>query len=129
MKSPILRIAFVLLLAVGIAACRSATVYNVTQANLNSSPKASVAEISQVIMRAGAGLGWQINEVSPGVLTGRLNLRTHMALVDITHDTKTFSIRYKDSTNLDYTGSEIHSNYNGWIQNLEKAIVDHSSTI
>jgi len=124
-----LRVAFVLLLVVAVAACRSATVYNVTQSQLNVSQKASMADISQSIKRAGAGLGWQINEVSPGVLTGRLNLRTHMALVDITHDTKTFSIRYKDSTNLDYTGNNIHSNYNGWIQNLERAIVEHSSTV
>ncbi len=51
-----------------------------------------------------------------------LNLRTHTAVVEIPYSTKAFSIRYKDSVNLDYTGESIHSNYNGWIQNLEKGI-------
>ena len=27
-----------------------------------------------------------------------------------------------DSSNLQYDGKTIHSNYNGWIQNLDKAI-------
>ena len=29
---------------------------------------------------------------------------------------------YKDSANLHYDGKTIHSNYNGWIQNPDKAI-------
>jgi hypothetical protein len=28
----------------------------------------------------------------------------------------------KDSTNLDYDGNTIHKNYNGWVENLDKAI-------
>ena len=44
------------------------------------------------------------------------------AVVDIEYDAKTYWIEYKDSTNLDYTGSSIHKNYIGWIENLDKAI-------
>ena len=55
-------------------------------------------------------------------MTGTLALRTHVAVVDIQFDSKTYSIKYKDSTNLDYTGNSIHKNYNGWIENLDNAI-------
>jgi len=43
-------------------------------------------------------------------------------VVDITHDTKQYSINYKDSTDLGASGGQIHKNYNGWIQNLDKGI-------
>ena len=58
----------------------------------------------------------------PGHVLGRLALRTHVAVVDIDYTDRTYSIRYKDSTNLDYNGTTIHRNYNGWIENLDKAI-------
>jgi hypothetical protein len=40
----------------------------------------------------------------------------------VTYDTKTYNIQYKDSSNLDYNGTSIHKNYNGWVENLDKAI-------
>jgi hypothetical protein len=57
-----------------------------------------------------------------GKIVGTLALRTHLAVIDIAYDTKAYSIRYKDSSNLDYTGTSIHNNYNGWIENMDKAI-------
>ena len=48
--------------------------------------------------------------------------RDHRAVVDVRYDTKTYSIKYKDSSNLQYDGTSIHKNYNGWIQNLDNAI-------
>ena len=73
--------------------------------------------------------------VNPGNPTGSLIAGTsHLfpqlfdhgisCILDITYDTSSFSINYKDSVNLDYDAQEktIHSNYNGWIRNLEKAI-------
>jgi hypothetical protein len=82
----------------------------------------SMSEVQQAIMRAGATLGWQMNPEAPGRITGRIALRTHTAIVDIEHSTKTYSIKYRDSTNLEARDGMIHRNYNGWIQNLDKAI-------
>ena len=79
-------------------------------------------DIEKAIIIAGAGLGWRIKSKSPGNLIGTLALRDHIAIVDIKVDTEKYSITYKDSTNLKYDGTNIHSNYNGWIQNLEKSI-------
>lgn len=45
-----------------------------------------------------------------------------MAQVDIPYNAKAYSIQYKNSANLKYDGVSIHSNYNGWVQNLDRAI-------
>jgi hypothetical protein len=74
------------------------------------------------IERAAQGLGWQIDPAQPGSVRATLNLRTHVAVVNIAYDETVFNIRYVDSRNLGYTGTSIHKNYNGWIRNLERAI-------
>lgn len=101
--------------------CRTADLYNVSNAP-GTSKAVSMADVEMAIRRAGHGLGWQINPQGPGKAEGILVLRDHRAVVDITYDTKSYSITYKDSSNLNYDGKTIHSNYNGWIQNLDKAI-------
>lgn len=109
----------VFLLLIG---CRSAPVYDVTAAPVSAPKAVTLQDVEKAIIRAGAGLGWQIVSREPGKAEGILALRGHRAVVDITYDTKSYSIKYKDSSNLDYDGKNIHSNYNGWIQNLDKAM-------
>lgn len=119
MKNWKLLIAVVVLLAAG---CRTAELYNVQSSPVTGTKAVSMEDVEMAIKRAGAGLGWQIVPKSPGKAEGILLLRDHRAVVDITYDTKAYSIMYKDSSNLQYDGKTIHSNYNGWIQNLDKAI-------
>jgi hypothetical protein len=57
-----------------------------------------------------------------GVINAKLSLRTHVAVVDVRYSATSYSIVYRDSTNLDYRGDQIHKNYNGWIQNLDRDI-------
>lgn len=102
--------------------CRSAGIYNVSAAPVVANKAVSMDDMQKAIVRAGVGLGWQMKPVSPGLIVGTLNLRTHMAMVDVNYDTKTYNISYKDSSNLDYTGDSIHKNYNSWVQNLDKGI-------
>ena len=48
---------------------------------------------------------------------------TGRAVVDIEYTAKVYSINYKESSpSLHYDGRSIHSNYNGWIENLDRAI-------
>jgi len=108
-----------------LAGCRTAPIYNVASAPVIAPKQVSMQDVERAITRAGAGLGWIMNPKGPGQIEGTLLLRTHKAVVDITYDTKTYDIKYKDSANLDYDGSGIHSNYNGWVLNLEKAIRTH----
>jgi hypothetical protein len=103
--------------------CTTKPIYNVSGAPVASSkPNPNLADISKAIQRAGAGLGWSMQETKPGHILGTLNLRTHVAIVDVDYSQTSYSIKYKDSTNLMYDGTNIHNNYNGWIQNLDKGI-------
>lgn len=110
-----------------LAACRTAPVYNVENTPFTTDAP-SMEAAAETIRLAGASLGWQVTEQSSGHLVGRLPIRSHLAVVDIRHDLETFSIMYKDSNNLKYDGTQIHSNYNGWIQNFQNAIIARSSS-
>ena len=114
-----------------IAGCpHHATLYNVNDAPVVVGKKDySMDEVKLAIVRAGAALGWNMQEVEPGKILGTLHLRSHMAQVDIPYSTNSYSIVYKDSDNLNYDGSKIHSNYNGWIQNLDRGIKTQLSII
>jgi hypothetical protein len=105
-----------------LAGCRSAPIKEVVAEPIVSAKPLSAQAVESAIVRAGAGLGWRMVPQGSGKIVGTLALRTHLALIDVAYDTKTYSIRYKDSSNLDYTGTSIHNNYNGWIENLDKAI-------
>lgn len=102
--------------------CRTGGIYNVQGAPVAGSKVVAMQDVELAIRRAAASLGWQIIPRAPGRAEGMLALRDHRAVVDITYDTKTYSIQYKDSSNLGYDGTTIHANYNGWVQNLDKAI-------
>lgn len=111
--------------AAGLAGCRIGPVYDVVDAPVLQTAggqKLTADQVKLAIMRAGATLGWQIKEVQPFLLEGTLHLRTHMAQVNIPYSAERYSIVYKDSSNLQYDGKNIHTNYNGWVQNLNKAI-------
>ena len=117
---------FLVLLMVG---CRTAAVYNVEAAPIVANKAVSAEDVGKAIVRAGINLGWKMNPTGPGQMQGVLVLREHRAVVDITYDNKTYSIKYKDSSNLQYDGTVIHKNYNGWIQNLDRAIQGQLSTL
>jgi hypothetical protein len=82
----------------------------------------SMGEVRRAIERAGRSLGWQLAAERPGVFSGRLVLRAHVAVVRIEHDAKTYSIRYIDSSNLVAADGQIHRAYNDWIEKLDRAI-------
>lgn len=111
--------------AVLFTGCRTGTIHNI-EANtfVPVSKSIQMDKVAQAIIRAGAGLGWQMKKVAEGEIQGTLLLRDHMAKVKVPYTTKDYSILYQDSANLKYDASAntIHSNYNGWIQNLNNAI-------
>ena len=123
MKLKSLGIIFLVLSTLLFAGCRSAPVYNVSDSAYTSSEQGTAQEdLTRAIVTAGRSLGWIMKEQEPGHILATLHLRTHTAIVDIYYNHSKYSITYKDSTNLNYDGTNIHSNYNGWIQNLSNAI-------
>jgi hypothetical protein len=129
-----MRIVGILLAAAALISAGCATtqpIQNVQNAPIVLPPGKSVSmnQVTSAIMRAGASLGWQMEPAGPGKLTGRIALRQHTAVIDVEHDTKSYSIKYRDSTNLDARDGSIHKNYNGWIQNLDKNIRAQLATL
>jgi len=118
------------LFTVSLIGCRTAPIYNVDD-TLVATNKADFTkeDVRKAIIRAGGGLGWQMNDAGPNNMEGTLHLRTHMAKVNIPYSKDSYSIIYEDSTNLNYDGTIIHRNYNGWIQNLDKAIQVQLNTL
>lgn len=115
------------LVLVGLIGCRgSGQLYQVKDAPIQTaSGKAlSMDEVRKEIVAAGVAAGWQMAVVKPGEIVGTLNLRSHQAVVSIPYTTKSYSIFYKDSTNLKYDekAQTIHENYASWIQRLDGAI-------
>jgi hypothetical protein len=109
------------LLAIG---CRAnAPVYNIRDAPVSASKaRPSLEEVGVAIRRAGTSLGWRMTPREPGHIQGTLYVRTHVAVVDVNYTTRAYSIRYADSTDLNFDGDSIHPNYNRWIQKLDDAI-------
>ena len=117
----------VVVVAVG---CRGGgQIYNVKDAPVATATgkEPSLDDVQKSIIQAGAGLGWTMAVVKPGEIIGTLNVRSHQAVVTIPYTTKSFSILYKNSSNLKYNADKqtIHGQYTNWIQKLDGAIRSH----
>ncbi len=97
---------------------------NVTNAPVVAPPGRNLtrSDVAEAIRRAGRSVGWQLIAEGPGLFTGRLERRNHLAVIEIEHDSKAYSIRYRDSANLDAKDGQIHKAYNQWVELLDKAI-------
>lgn len=105
-----------------LAGCRSNPVLNIENAPITIDAKHSSKDIKKAIVRAGAGLGWNMKAKKSGHIVATLYLREHVAIVDIKYSKKSYNITYKSSQNLNYDGTNIHKNYNGWVTNLNRQI-------
>lgn len=127
MNRPLLAASLALVVATLLApvgCARTAPIQNLEAVPVTtSSGKAlSAAQVRTAIITAGTSLGWRVAEAGPGRLEGTLNLRQHTAVVDIPYSPTSYSIKFKRADNLNATDNTIHSNYNGWVQNLDRAI-------
>lgn len=68
--------------------------------------------------------GWTCREVSPGLIAASIDVRKHRAEANISYDSDSYNITYKNSQLLDYNSKRntIHRNYNRWVANLDNAI-------
>lgn len=119
------------LLALGCAPL--APVMNVTDAPTSTNRPASLDEIGNAIVRAGASLNMQMRKVRPGLIDATYVPmggagKGLSATMEIKYNTKSYSIEYKDSQGLKYDGTNIHHNYNNWVQSLNNRIRAQLST-
>ena len=122
-------VSIIIALIVGLVGCAAAPILNVSDAPVKtlSGKELTYDQVTKAIVIAGMGLKWVMDVAAPGHIIGTLDLRGHQAVVDITYNTKVYSITYKSSRNLlivDGNGNTagIHQNYNGWIENLDNEI-------
>jgi hypothetical protein len=113
-----------LALVVALAGCNSAPIQNVSQAPAISASGKPLSrdQVRGAIVRAGAALGWQMKDEGPNMLIGSIALRNHSAVIEIPYSANNYSVKYRTSANLDEKDGNIHKNYNGWIQNLQRGI-------
>jgi len=115
--------------------CRIGAVYNVTDTSINtgSGNEPTLEQVEKAIRSAATTTkpAWSMRVENPGHIVASLHIRSHTAVVDIAYSTKSYSITYNTSTNLKYDAeaNTIHSNYNGWIQNLDNGIKGKLSAI
>jgi hypothetical protein len=116
-----------------LACTGGAQIYQVKDAPVQTATgkEVSMEQVQRAIIESGAKLGWIMALTKPGELQGTLNLRSHTAIVTIPFSAKSYSILYKESTNLKYDADKqtIHGNYNGWIQRLDNEIRARMSTL
>ena len=122
-----MRITLIAIAVLALAGCaRTAPLVNLQDQAVTPTMAKSLpaSEVRKAIITAGTSLGWSIKDAGPGKLEGTIHVRTHTAVVDIPYSAKKYSIIYKSSDGLQASGdgTAIHSNYNSWVQNLDRAI-------
>ena len=108
------KIVILIVLSLFLIGCRTAPVMDISNEQINtaSGKTPALSVVTNKIVQAGVQLGWQMKKVKPGQIIGTLHLRDHMVQVTINYSNKQYSINYKDSNNMSYDGTNIHSNYN-----------------
>jgi len=82
----------------------------------------SADDVARAIKSALATRTWVVSNEQPGKINATLNLRSHVARIEISYDATKVRIAYVSSENLKYKEKNgkrsIHSNYVSWIGNL-----------
>ena len=107
--------------------CRAGgQVYEVKDAPIQTAAgtELTLEQVQKAIIDAGIKQTWIMTPVKPGEMLGEYNVQSHQIHVLIPYTTKTYSILYKDSSNLRYDPVKrtIHVNYQRWIERLDNEI-------
>ncbi|MBH0182244.1 MAG: hypothetical protein HP490_11355 [Nitrospira sp.] len=117
---------FVGLSLIILVGCRTSALMEIRDAAIPAAVghNLTMDQVAKGIVAAGSKHGWAMKTESPGHIVGTLLIRSHMAVVDIPYTASSYSIIYKDSSNLSYdAGSKkIHANYSSWVRNLHVSI-------
>jgi len=83
---------------------------------------ATLEQVSRKIITASAVKGWKPEYLAAGHISAVRRRSGHVAKVDIFYTTSSFQIKYKDSDNMDYSGTSISSTYGDWVEELRDEI-------
>jgi len=121
-----LSIIYALFVILVLAGCRSgAPIENIsTTIPSTISNDMTIKKMERIITHSALSRGWTVSQKSPGVLDARLKSRGHEVDIVITYNKSSYTITYKNSTNMHYNHEEnsIHPKYNHWVSNLSRDI-------
>ena len=103
-------------------AARNVPIQSYGNANLSAYGEFTAAQVGDAIISGGASIGWQMNKVSPELITATVLERSHSVTVEIHYSAKAYTIKYRDSVNMRADGTTIHSSYNRWVERLQRNI-------
>lgn len=111
-------------LAMTLASChRIQPIYDVPGHPIPAASSAlSATRITDLIVKIAEADGWLVERIGPADVRATEKWRDHAAVVRISTDGKTFSIRNEGSTNLLQANGNIHKAYNERVKKLENAI-------
>lgn len=119
----------ILLLA---AAC-TAPIHRVNSVGYGWGPAKGVtmAQVQKTVEETARNSGWALSDVKTGSFTAerQWDANKHNIVVDVTYDLKTFSIAYKNSKQMGYSGTSIHHTYNDMVEELEGRIKTNVSKL
>ncbi|MFK0572860.1 hypothetical protein [Endozoicomonas sp.] len=95
---------------------------NVSVDSLPGVVAASKQDVRKAITMAINKRGWRVVSEKPGLIAASVDVRDHKAVVDIAYSATGYGIEYRDSTNLNHKGNNIHRNYNKWVVLLDREI-------
>lgn len=87
--------------------------------------KRTITQVRDGIANAARQRGWTVEPGKGNELIASILVRNrHYAEVSITYTPETYSIKYRDSRELNYNEARntIHRNYNNWVINLSNTI-------
>ncbi len=94
---------------------------NVTAVTGSGKP-ATAEEIKRAFTVGGARRGWTATDAGPDKTILTLVVRTHTLVMELTYEPGKYSLKYKDSINLDFKDEAgrrtIHRSYINWNTNL-----------
>ncbi|MBC7982863.1 MAG: hypothetical protein H7Y02_03315 [Candidatus Obscuribacterales bacterium] len=132
----------ILLVVISVMACSAAfaartammeTFDNIPVATLTGT-ELKLEQVKKAILAGAQKRDWIAKETSPKTITAGIFVRGQFRVtVEIVYSAEQFSVKYKDSENLNYEstakGAKIHRSYNKWVQALVGSIRNELSAL
>ena len=113
----------ILVLAFASMGCkRTAPVQDYGNTGLSSSDNLTANQVGDAIVRAGASIGWKMDNVTSDLIMATWTARGHSVTVDIPYTANEYTIKYRDSSNMNAKDGMIHSSYGRWVERLKHNI-------
>jgi hypothetical protein len=91
----------------------------------------TMAQVRKTVEQTAQNQGWTLSDVKAGSFTAERQWQAnkHNIVVGVTYGLKDFTIAYKGSKQMSYSGTSIHHTYNDMVERLEDGIKTNVSKL